>query len=194
MRTMKRYMILASVALLAACGGGDDDDNGTGPGGSNSSAFSLNVGGDAEGTIAGFATHASVNQGESQGFVLAMNDTLEAGGVTGSIIVGKAQPGLPANGAHDIVAIDAAEDGDLFMFGGVTDEEGNDWICYSLEGSMNVTQSSTSRLRGSVNITAACESDVTEEPITVTLQGTFDSRGGQVTGAFNTLSASRLKN
>ena len=192
MRTMKRYMILASVALLAACGGGDDD-NGTGPGGTTNSAFSLAVGGDAEGTIAGFATHASVSQGESQGFVLAMNDTLEAGGVTGSIIIGKAQPGLPANGSHDIAAIDNAEDGELFMFGGVTDEEGNDWICYSLEGSMNVTQSSTARLRGSVNITAVCESDAFEEPATVTLQGTFDSRGGQVTGGFNALSANRLK-
>ena len=193
MRTMKRYMILASVALLAACGGDSDDDNGTGPGGNANSAFSLTVGGDAEGTIAGFATHASVSQGESQGFVLALNDTLEAGGVTGSIIIGKSTPGIPANGEHDIVAIDEGQAGDLFMFGGVTDEDGNDWICYSLEGSMNVTQSSASRFKGTVNITAACESDVVEEPITVTLAGPFDSKGGQVSMPA-AMVASRLKN
>lgn len=192
MRTMKRYMILASVALLAACGG-DDDDNGTGPGGTTNSAFSLTVGGDAEGTIAGFAVHASSSQAGDEGFVLAMNDTLEAGGVTGSIIIGKSTAGIPANGQHDIVAIEEGQAGDLFMFGGVTDEEGNDWICYSLEGSMNVTQSSASRFRGNVNITAACESDAFEEPITVTLAGTFDSRGGQVSLPA-AMVASRLKN
>lgn len=193
MRSMKRYMILASVALLAACGG-DDDDNGTGPGGSNNSSFSLTVGGDAEGTIAGFAVHASSNAGQGdQGFVLALNDTLEAGGVTGSIIIGKSTAGIPANGEHDIVAIDEGQAGDLFMFGGVTDEEGNDWICYSVEGTLNVTQSSASRFKGSVNLTAACESDVVEQPITVTLAGPFDSKGGQVSMPASMV-ASRLKN
>ena len=180
MRSMKRYMILASVALLAACGSDDKDSTGPGSVGANG-AFSVAVGGDAEGSLSGFAVHASVNQGESQGFVLALNDTTqESGGVTGSLILGKVNPAIPTPGSHPIASIDEATDNDLWMFGVITDEDGVDWICYSTGGSMSVSSASASRFRGSVSIQATCGQATSDVEAEVTFSGNYDSRSGTV--------------
>ena len=179
MRNVQRYTVVMAAALLAACGG--DDKNGTGPDGSGLGSFTATLSGDIAGPLAGVAGHASVSSGESQGFVIAFEDTPASGTVTASILIGRENPALPTTGAHAIMSGETADDpSDYVMLAVVTDALGGDWLCGSTGGTMNVSSSSASRIRGSINITALCLGEDGETEKAITLAGNFDSRQEQV--------------
>jgi hypothetical protein len=182
MQSMKRYTMLVAVAFLAACGG-DDDKNPAGPGNGGGEEvvgnFTATLAGDVAASLSGEAAHASVSQGESQGFVLALDD--EANGAQAGVIFVRANPAIPGTGAHDIVG-DAEEmgDDDFAVIAAVTDAAGAEWLCYGIEGTLNVTSSSTARVRGNFTVSGACVSAEVEEEQAITFSGTYDSRGGNV--------------
>lgn len=184
MRSMQRYIVLASALLLAACG--SDDKDSTGPvGAGDVGAFNVTVGGDATGSLKGFAVHASVPQSSQQdgGFALALSDTTkETGGVVGSLIIGKVNPALPTTGTHQIAELnESTGDNDYFAVGIITDEDATDWICWSTGGTLTVQQSSAARLKGSIALQATCQQTMSDVTANVTFSGSYDSKGGVVT-------------
>ena len=178
MRNVQRYAVLATVALLAACGG-DDDKSGTGPDGNGlNGSFTATLSGGLTGALSGIAGHAAISTGEEQGFIMAFEDTPSAGTATASILIGRENPAMPATGQ---IAFKNAEDdeigpNDYVMLAVVTDAAGTDWLCGSTGGSMNISSSSAARIKGSLNITASCSSATSEAQKSITLAGNFDSR------------------
>ena len=180
MRNVQRYAVLATVALLAACGG-DDKKSGTGPDGTGlDGSFTATLSGDLAGALSGIAGHAAVATGpeDEQGFIMAFEDTPSGNTLTASILIGRENPAMPATG--QIVFKNAEEDvigrNDYMLLAVVTDAQGTDWLCGSTGGSMNISSSSAARIKGSLNITASCQSAGSETPKTITLAGNFDSR------------------
>jgi hypothetical protein len=176
MQNVRRYAVLAMVALLAACG--DDKKSGTGPDGDGlDGTFSATLSGDITGALSGVAGHAAVSSGEDQGFVMAFEDTPTAGTPTASILIARENPAMPATGQ---ITLKNPEDdtfgpNDYAMLAVVTDAAGHDWLCGSTGGSLTITASSAARIRGSMNITASCFVDAETEK-EITLVGNFDSR------------------
>ena len=181
-RYAKRYAMLAAVALLAACGGDDDSRTGTGPdGGAVLGNFSATLAGDIGGSLTGYSAFASASSGESQGFVLAMEDTLANSTASAAILFIKQTPSIPGVGAHDVVSFDDEAAGvKLGLFAAVIDAQGGEWICTATGGTINVSSSSAQRLQGSFNVAAECVGIGSEEPQALTLSGSFDSRVGVV--------------
>lgn len=181
MTTLKRYALVMAAGLLTACGG-DDDKKGTptdpGNGGETVGNFTATIAGDMTASLSGEAAHASVSQGESQGFVFAFEDTPSANTATASIIFIKEDPALPGVGAHAVKMDENMTTSQFGMLAAVTDAQGTEWLCIGSTGTVNVTSSSSSRMRGSFNVTSDCINPANEEEQAVTLQGNFDSRTG----------------
>jgi hypothetical protein len=180
-RYAKRLATLAAVAVLAACGS-DDKKSGTGPdGGAVLGNFSATLSGDIGGSLSGYSAFASANTGESQGFVLAMEDTLANSTASAAILFMKQTPELPGVGAHDVVSFDDEEAGvKLGLFAAVIDADGGEWVCTATEGTINVSSSTAQRIKGTFSVAAECVGIGAEEPQVMTLSGSFDSRVGQV--------------
>ena len=180
-RYAKRYAMLAAVAVLAACGG-DDDKTGTGPGGGAVVGnFTATLSGDIGGALTGYSAFASASSGESQGFVLAMEDTLANSTASAAILFMKQTPAIPGVGTHDVVSFDDESAGvKLGLFAAVIDAQGGEWICTATEGTITVSSSSAQRLKGTFNVAAECVGIGSEDPQAMTLAGSFDSRVGIV--------------
>lgn len=183
MRSVRRYMMLAAVAVLTACGG-DDDESGTGPDESPIPGnFSATMAGDIGGSLSGLSAFASADTGESQGFVFAMEDSVANGTASAALLLIKQTPTLPGVGAHEVVSFDDAQAGVKFgLFAAVMDAQGGEWICTASAGTIDVTSSSAQRIRGSFTIAAECLGVGSDEPQALTLSGSFDSRVGIVPG------------
>ena len=182
MRNVQRYIMLAAVAVLAACGG--DDEPGTGPDARPAlGSFSATMSGDISGSLAGLSAFASASSGESQGFVFAMEDSVANSTASAMLLFVKQSPDLPGVGAHQVVAFDDEAAGAKFgLFAAVVDAQGGEWLCTASAGTINVTSASAQRIRGSFTIAAECLGMGSDEPQVLTLGGSFDSRVGVVPG------------
>lgn len=181
MRNVRRYAMVAAVAVLAAC---SDDESGTGPGGSPAmGSFTATMAGDISGSLSGLSAFASASSGESQGFVFAMQDSVANSTAVAALLFVKQSPERPGVGVHEVVAFDAEEAGAKFgLFGAVVDAGGGEWLCTASEGTISVTSSSPQRIRGSFNVAAECMGMGSDETQVLTLSGSFDSRVGTVPG------------
>lgn len=187
MQNLKRYTMLVAVALLAACGG-DDDKDPAGPGnGETVGSFTATLAGDVAGSFSGEAAHASVAQGEEQGFVLALEDAPGNGAATAALLFARVNPAVPGVGQHGVMSDENGSEDDFAVIGVVTDANGTDWLCYGASGSINVTSSSAARVRGNFTIAGGCISESSETEQAVTLTGTFDSRSGTVGAAVSSV-------
>jgi len=180
-RYATRYAMLVAVAALAACGG-DDDKSGTGPDeGAVLGNFSATLTGDIGGSLSGISAFASASSGESQGFVLAMEDTLANSTASAALLFMKQTPAIPGVGAHDVVDFEDPEAGVKFgLFAAVIDAGGDEWICTAREGTITVTSSTAQRIKGTFDVAAECVGVGADEPQAMTLSGSFDSRVGLV--------------
>ena len=181
MKHVQRYAMLVAVAVLAACGG-DDKTSGTGPDETQLLGnFSATLTGDIGGSLSGLSAFASANTGESQGFVLAMEDTIANSTASAAILFMKQTPALPGVGTHEVVDFEDPEAGVKFgLFAAVIGADGKEWICTAKDGAITVTSSTAQRLKGTFNVSAECVGIGAEEPQALTLSGSFDSRVGLV--------------
>ena len=179
MQNLKRYTMLVAAVLLTACGG-DGDKNPAGPGGNGAGSFTATASGDVAASFSGLAAHASVAQGEDQGFGIAMDDTPSAGTATASIIFVRENPSIPGTGSHPIVTIDAQTSASEFVtIAALTDAQGGQWLCTAAdEGTMTIQSASSSRVRGSFSVEMECQSATSEATKAVTFAGSFDTRAG----------------
>ena len=176
--TFRTLLTLSAAALLAACGGSDSaagpNDPTENPGGNpNGTAGSVTatVGGGLTKSIAGTAMFAH-NAGE--GFMLAFGSDDD-----GFIFSREVAGSLPV-GTHPVWDTTGDDDAPTTALVGVFNVEqgATSWLCTTTGGTMTITESGASRLRGTMNITGVCAtggSDVTRE-ITVTAQ--FTAVGG----------------
>jgi hypothetical protein len=180
-RYATRYAMLVAVVALAACGS-DDKKSGTGPdGGAVLGNFSATLTGDIGGSLSGLSAFASANTAESQGFVLAMEDTIANSTASAAILFVKQTPALPGVGTHEVVDFEDPEAGVKFgLFAAVIGADGSEWVCTATEGTITVSSSSAQRIRGTFNVAAECVGMGAEEPQAMTLSGNFDARVGQV--------------
>lgn len=189
-----KWMTLAAVAVMAtACGG--DDDNGNGPGRGNNGEFTASVAGDVETEFDGWAYFGEGEDEEGNvGFGLALSE-VEAGEMNGGVItfVRIGATSLPEGEYALSDATGELADGDVVAL--AIDTEGNQLAAMFLStgGTLNVTSSSGSRIRGTFEFTAS--GIVMEDPETqldVTVEGTFDAVG-QPDGSVRVMSMKAAK-
>jgi hypothetical protein len=174
-----KWMTLAAVAVLAsACGG--DDDNGTGPGGGRLGSFNADVSGDLETDFDGWALFGAQSEEGGEGFGLVMSEIENENDAGGTITIIRLNATSMPTGAYDFKAFEEAEnDGDVVAL--ATDSEGDDLkaIFTSTGGTLNVTSSSNSELKG--NFTVEMVGQVFADPeteYTITVEGSFSAKKG----------------
>ncbi len=172
------WMAVAAVAVLAsACGG---DDNGTGPGnGGGNGNFSAEVSGDLETTFSGYAYHgAGADEQGNAGYGIVLAEVqagTENGGVITFVRIGSSA--LP-NGAYTIKdASGDLQDGDVVALAMDTDGAELTALFASTGGTLTISSSSGSTMKGTFNFNAAGVVFADPEtPLSVTLTGSFTSK------------------
>ena len=175
MPTTRLLLAIPAALLLAACGGSDAP---TGPGdgvgaegsftGTVSGALSKSVTGDAV-----FGT--STSEG---GFALVLGNETD-GFIFGRELVGTLAVGSYAVYNFDDETTDEVPPTALAGVFGLT-VGSSEYICGTSGGTVTISSSTGTRLKGSVNVTATCYDAVTAAEKAITLTGQFDSVGGTV--------------
>ena len=173
MTTRSLFALAALAVSLTACGS-DGPSGNNGPNGQGS--FSGTISGDISKSVTGDAVFGS--SAINNGFGLLLGDDNDG------FIFGREIAGIPGVGEYpifDLVTGDEEEAPASNLIGviGLT-VNGTDWICIPNGGKVNVTSSSSSRLAGTVNLTAECYRSGSELPSDITLVGTFSAVGGDV--------------
>lgn len=174
-----KWMTLAAVAVMAtACGG--DDDNGTGPGdGGNNGSFTASVSGDAEDSFEGWSYFG---QGEdeqgNQGFGVVMSE-VQAGVENGGVItiVRVNQNSLPAGDYEIKDASGELADGDVVALAIDTDGNTLAALFASTGGTLHVTSSNGSTIKGTFSFDA--NGVVFADPeteLSITVEGDFTAK------------------
>lgn len=174
MRSIK-WMALAAVAVLAACGG--DDDGSTGPGnGGGPTTFSADVTGDVQTKVKGAALFGT-KEDEAQGklFGLEMAESGEGESVIQIIRIGGA---VPANGTYTITdALNGnPQDGDFVAMAFDSDNGNPVAIFVATGGTLKVTSSSANAFKGTFTFDA--QGGLFEDPentLTIKVAGTFNA-------------------
>lgn len=173
-----RLTTLVLLALVpAACG----DDGPSGPGGDlDDGTFEATVSGDLSLTLTGEAFFASVNLGD--GFA-AWSLTLSppSGGSQETSIVLTHYGSRPSEGSHTMTLNEQTGEG--YQLGLHYWEDGDLLgILLGTSGTLQVTSSSTNRMRGSMQATLQGSITVDGEPqqVTVTVNASFDAYGASL--------------
>lgn len=189
---MKRIHFLglsAAVLLAGACGGGDSTGPGNGSGG-GSATFSASVTGDMEGDISGSAFHGEYTD-PTEGTVFELNFN-ETGG-SGHIVLARlsARPGVGAYSVADIASGGAAA-GEFVGLVYEGDEENLESLFYSTGGTVTISSSSGSQVKGSfeIDVLGYVATDP-ETEISLTISGNFNTKSGSVGMAVSSLSVVR---
>ena len=173
---------LAGATVLAACG--SDSKEPTGPGDALTS-YQATFTGDVQLSLTGNAAFASDNSDEDVGFALGLVDT-EAEDSDDMIIFYRANPGVPGTGAVTIADYVNTPDQEIpgtqlvaMAFLGL--DTATPTFCMSTGGSVNVSSSSSTRLRGTFTMQMEC-AEITggEVMYETTVTGNFDAAGGAV--------------
>jgi len=164
MRSM-RWMALATVVVLAACGGDDKDTTGPGNGG-GARTFSAAVSGDVQASIKGEALFGQASDPEyGDVFGLEMSETGQGEGFIQVVRLGGQVPGPGTYAIAD--AIDGTpRDGDFVAMAFDSDDGEPTAIFVATGGTLKVTSSSGSAFKGTF---------------------TFDAQGGLFSDPENTL-------
>lgn len=173
-----KWMTLAVVAVLAsACGG--DDGKGTGPGGGDNGDFSAEVSGDLETTFEGWS-YFGLGEDEqgNQGFGVVMSE-VESGEANGGVItiVRVNENSLPAGDYEIKDATGELNDGDVVALAIDTDGTNLAALFSSIGGTLHVTSSNGSTIKGTFEFDAT--GVVFEDPETelgITVEGDFTAR------------------
>ena len=173
MTTRSLFALAALAVSLTACGGDGPSEN-NGPNGQGT--FSGTITGDISKSVSGEAVFGSSAINDGFGLFL--------GNENDGFIFGRELEGIPAVGEYTIFDLVTGDEEDapasnLIGVIGLT-VNGTDWICIPNGGKVNVTSSSSSRLAGTVNLTAECYRSGSELPSDITLVGTFSAVGGEV--------------
>lgn len=178
---LRTLTLILGAALVTACGG-DDDKNPTGPGNGGGTdvngSFAAEVSGDFADDFAGEAGFASVNTNDERGFFIALStpDSVESN--VAAIIFVREDHTIPGNGTYTIASDSETATASQFVVTGVFENAQQGYLCGSTGGSVTVTSSAATRVRGSFAMTMDCVDVETFEEIAVEVEGTFDSRGG----------------
>lgn len=173
--TINRVLLaLPAALLLAACGGSDGatgpDEN---PG--QQGTFSGAIAGGLSKSVTGEAVFGtSASEG---GFALVL------GNEDDGFVFGRELAGIPANGTYEVWDVDNDEEeipasGITGVFGLTIGSASH--LCYTTGGSITVTTSTSTRLAGSLNVTAACYEAGAQVARNITLTGQFNGVGGTV--------------
>jgi hypothetical protein len=175
---LRTLLALAGLTIAATACGGDKNSMGPDGDGPGASAYSATITGDVSRSLSGQAAFAVDNEDEDVGFGMAMARE----NATDGIFVMRRSPGVLAVGQHTVADQSAVEDEseipanhlavDVFL-----NEAGLSLFCVSTGGTLTVTSSSASRLKGSFQVTAACQDLLGEELSEITVTGTFDAVG-----------------
>lgn len=174
MTTRSLFALAALAVSLTACGGSDGPSENNGPNGQGT--FSGTITGDISKSVSGDAVFGS--SAINNGFGLLL------GNENDGFIFGREIAGIPGVGEYpifDLVAGDEEEAPASNLIGviGLT-ASGTEWICIPNGGKVNITSSSSSRIAGTVNLTAECYRSGSEVASDITLVGTFSAVGGDV--------------
>ena len=170
----RTLLAIPAVLLLAACGGSDGatgpDEN---PG--QQGTFSGTIAGGLSKSVTGEAVFGT-SQSEG-GFALMLGDDADG------FVFGREQAGILGTGTHQVWNLDDEEEevpaNALSGVFGLTIGSASH-LCYTTGGSITITSSSSTRLAGSLNVTAVCYQAGTEATKAITLTGSFNRVGGTV--------------
>ena len=180
----RSLIALAGLAVLVTACGGSDSKSPTEPGGNNdNSSYTASISGGYTKSLTGKSAFASDNSDNEVGFVLALGTEDEDNG--DAMLIWRAQAGVLSAGTYQFADF-ANTEGDIpaTQFAGtlvfsLTGE--NSALCSVTSGTLTVTQSSASRLKGSINAQASCIDVSSSSEKTITMTGNFDAIGGTVT-------------
>jgi hypothetical protein len=161
---------LASVALFTACGG-DDDDGPTGPGNGNSgyTATITGVPGLTESSGDAFWTAGTDEESGQGAFVIGLQPEGETS--AGILFIRPGAERAP-NGSYDFVDNNATPTAQQFQMFSILPG----FVCGAVSGTLNITESGSTHVKGTFQIDGQCASTTTEEPeFDVTINGTFDA-------------------
>lgn len=173
---------LAGATLLAACG--SDSKDPTGPGEALTS-YQATFAGDVELSLTGNAAFASDNSDQDVGFALGLVDT-EDDEADDMIFFFRSNPGVPGTGALSIADyVNTPEEeipgSQLVAMALLGLDTETPTFCMATEGSVNVSSSASTRLKGTFTMEMEC-AVITggEETYITTVTGNFDAAGGNV--------------
>ena len=174
--TIPRILLAVPAALLLAACGGSDSPSGPNENPGNAGTFSGTVSGGLSKSVTGQAVFGT--SAAEGGFALVL------GNENDGFIFGRDLAGIPAAGAYPVWNFDdeSGEDMPTNAIGGVfgLTVGGKDYVCSSTGGTLTISNSSSTRLQGTLNVTAACYTVGTETPVAITVAGQFSGVGGQV--------------
>ena len=178
---LRTLTLILGVSFLAACGG-DDDKNPAGPGNGGGTdvngSFSAAVTGGLTHQFTGEAGFASVNDDEQRAFLLALSTPDDEENNVGAFIFSRENHAIPGNGQYVISGDAETATENEFLVMGVIEDAQNGYLCGATGGTLNVTSSAATRVRGNFEMTMECVELGASEEILVEVSGTFDSRGG----------------
>jgi hypothetical protein len=168
-------MALAFFAM--ACG----DDDSTGPNNSGRFTGTLKITGQQDVALKGVALHADSIDEEGAGFGIGLGADSTA---HSTIVFYRAKEGVPTAKAytlHDLTG-EADPANDAFVAVAVThsNDDAKTALCVSKAGTLTITSASSTKMKGTFNLTATCTKLTGGAPYTSTLSGTFDSKKGSV--------------
>jgi len=171
-------LLVPSLLLAAACGGSDKS---TGPVDINDSSFTANLTGAVTRTVTGKAGFGVQTAGENQGFGLVLGITSQGTGNPTNIFFFRDQGVRPANGTHTLGNVSDGADvpAEQIAASILIDANGgaSGTICMSTGGTLTITESSATRLKGTYTVQAECLTIGEEEPEVITATGSFNASG-----------------
>lgn len=172
-------LILLLAVALPACdsNGGDDDDD------QQFGTFSLEISGDAELSMEGFAFFGEAEDPDTdeQVFVIYFSETADVSATDATWALLARTSGRPGTGSYTIVDLNQGEDDipdeEFMMMATVGATQATSVTYIADGGTLNISQSNSNRVQGSFTTTASGFNLGTGEEINVTIEGSFDAFG-----------------
>ncbi len=175
--TINRVLLAIPAALLLAACGGSDGATGPGENPGQQGSFSGTIAGGLSKSVTGEAVFGtSASEG---GFALMLGNDDDG------FVFGRELAGIPATGTYqmyDLSDDEESEEMPASAIGGVFGLTigSASHLCYTTGGSITVTTSTSTRLAGTLNVTAVCYEGTSDSAKNITLTGQFNGVGGQV--------------
>ncbi len=171
----RTLLAIPAALLLAACGGSDNPAGpGDDPNPGQAGTFTGTIAGGIARSVTGSAAFGtSASEG---GFTLGLGDD------DNGFIFGRELAGIPAAGTHQVWDLDEDDENvpENAISGVFGLNAGNaSHLCYTTGGTITITTSTSTRLAGTLNVTATCYHATTGAATNITLTGQFSGVGGQ---------------